>query len=264
MTYNASYDQPVEILGGGVGINLNNDVQGSGILNRMSIDALYAFHLEVNPKLMITAGFQASYSYRLLRTSDMILPDGLDQTGIYIDTEPISDQRNGHPDFAVGFLAYNRNAYAGVSMHHLTKPNQSLSKSHFHPLPRKLTVHGGIFISLYERRFGREALKLNPNLVYIQQADFRQLNYGTDVIYKGVYGGIWIRHSIDFQVNAMSLHFGYDQSFFRIGYSYDFNMMDPWREMSNMGAHEISFLLKLEYNKRGSANKSRAIKCPKI
>jgi type IX secretion system PorP/SprF family membrane protein len=255
----------VEILQGGVGINLSNDSQGPGILNRTSIDALYAYHLAVHPELIISAGFQASYSYRILRTSDMILPDGLDPTGIYTGhTEPVSDHRSGHPDFAVGFLAYNRVAYAGVSMHHLTKPNLSLSKSNFQPLPRKLTIHGGIFISLYEKRFGREALKLNPNLVYIHQAGFRQLNYGVEAIYKGVYAGPWIRHSIDFHLNAMSLHFGYEQSFFRIGYSYDFNMAHPWREMSNMGAHEISFLLKLEYSKKGSASISRAIKCPKI
>ena len=264
VTYNAAYDVPVEILGGGLGVNLSNDVQGSGTMNRTSVDALYAYHLAVTSKITISAGFQASYSYRLLRTSDFIMPDGLDPSGTYQGhMESISDQNRGYPDFAVGFLAYNRNIYGGVSMHHLTKPNMSLSKSQQQPLPRKLTVHGGMYISIYEKRLGREALKLNPNLVYVHQAGFRQLNYGLDAIYNVVYAGVWIRHSIDFQVNAASLHFGYDQSFFRIGYSYDFNMLHPWKEMANMGAHEISFLLKLDNKKRSGSN-SRAIKCPKI
>jgi type IX secretion system PorP/SprF family membrane protein len=263
VTYNASYDRPVKILQGGLGINLSNDVQGPGVLNRSSIDALYAYHLAVSSKITINAGFQASYSYRILRTSGMILPDGLDQSGTYLPTEVLADQNRGYPDFAVGFLAYNRNAYAGVSMHHLTRPNMSLSRTQHQPLPRKLTVHGGIFFSIYEKRFGREALKLNPNVVYIHQAGYRQLNYGLDGIYKVVYAGVWIRHDIDFQVNAASLHFGYDQAYFRIGYSYDFNMRHPWKEMTNMGAHEISFLLKLD-NKKGIRTNPRAIKCPKI
>lgn len=260
VTYNASYDVPVEILGGGLGVNLSNDVQGPGVLNWTSIDALYAYHLAVTSKISLSAGFQASYSYRLLRTGDLVLPDRLDGSA---DVESISDQNRGYPDFAVGFMAYNRNIYGGVSMHHLTKPNMSLSKSQNQPLPRKMTVHGGMFFSIYEKRLGREALKLNPNLVYIQQAGYRQLNYGLDALYKVVYAGVWIRHSIDFQVNAASLHFGYDQSYIRLGYSYDFNMLQPWNEMRNMGAHEISFLLKLDNKKRSMSN-ARAIKCPKI
>jgi len=120
-----------------------------------------------------------------------------------------------------------------------------------------------MFIAIYEKRFGREALKLNPNIVYVHQAGFRQLNYGFEGIYKVVYAGVWIRHSLDFQMNATSLHFGYDHTWFRIGYSHDFNMMHPWKEMSNTGAHEISLLLKLD-NKKGSRSNQRAIKCPKI
>ncbi len=264
VSYNASYDQPIELLQGGLGINISNDVQGQGTLNRMSVDAIYAYHLVVNPELVVSAGFQASYGLRFLNTAGMILPDPLTgTTGTYAGhNESLSDQRKGFPDFAVGFVAYNRNAYAGASMHHLTRPDFSLSGDQYQPLSRKLILHGGIFIPLYERRFGREALELNPNLIYIQQAGFRQLNYGMEGIYKGMSLGIWIRHGIDFQVNALSFHFGYEQSWFRMGYSYDFNMSDPWREMSNTGAHEASFLLKLDY-KKGSRNNSRAIKCPR-
>ena len=105
VTYNASYDRPVEILGGGVGINLSNDVQGSGTLNKTSIDALYAYHLALTSKITLSAGFQASYSFRLLRTGDFILPDGLDQSGIYLGhMETVSDQNRGYPDFQLEWI----------------------------------------------------------------------------------------------------------------------------------------------------------------
>ncbi|MCK4854300.1 MAG: PorP/SprF family type IX secretion system membrane protein [Bacteroidales bacterium] len=262
VTYNAAFDMPVRTLQGGIGINIMNDAQGSTI-NRTSIDAIYTYFLEVSPEFVVNAGFQASYSHRFLKTGSMILPDGLDATGIYIGhTEPISDMNTGYPDFAVGFVVYNRIAYGGVSMHHLTKPNTSISKNYYQPLPRKLTVHGGVFLSIYERRMGREALKLNPNLVYLHQAGFRQLNYGLSLIYNYLQAGLWFRHSSGFSLNAFSVHFGYEHDYFRIGYSYDFNVMDPWRTMRNMGAHEVTFLLKLEYKKRQHAN-FKAINCPK-
>jgi type IX secretion system PorP/SprF family membrane protein len=262
VTYNAAFDMPVRVLQGGLGINIMNDVQGATI-NKTSIDAIYSYFLAITPDLVINAGFQASYCHRFLKTSGMILPDGLDATGIYIGhTEPIADMNRGYPDFTVGFVMYNRIAYGGVSMHHLTRPNTSYSKNYHQPLPRKLMVHAGVLLSIYERRLGREALKLNPNLVYLHQGGFRQANYGLDVIYKSLRAGIWFRHSLDFALNAFSVHLGYEHDFFRIGYSYDFNVMDPWRTMRNMGAHEVTFLLKLEYKKGQHAN-FKAIKCPK-
>jgi type IX secretion system PorP/SprF family membrane protein len=262
VTYNAAYDMPVKLLQGGIGINVMNDVQGPSI-NKTSIDAIYSYFLAVSPDFVINAGFQASYCHRFLKTDEMILPDGLDATGIYIGhTEPISDMSKGYPDFAVGFVLYNRIAYGGVSMHHLTRPNMAYSKAYHQPLPRKLTLHAGIFLSIYEKRLGREALKLNPNVVYLHQGEFRQANYGLDVIYNYLHAGLWFRHSSNLALNAFSVHLGYEHDLFRIGYSYDFNVMDPWRAMRNMGAHEVTFLLKLEYKKGQRAN-FKAIKCPK-
>jgi type IX secretion system PorP/SprF family membrane protein len=259
VSYNASYDQSVEALQGGIGINIMNDVQGPA-LNRISADAIYSYFLAVNQRLTINAGFQVSYVHRFMRASSLVLPDVIEGTG----QETLVDMNKGYPDFAVGFVALTRNAYAGISMHHLTKPNLSFSKSPAgQHLPRKLTVHGGILIPLYERKLGREALKLNPGLLYVHQAGFRQAGYGVDVLYKSVYAGSWFRHSLDFHMNAFVVQIGYDQDYFRIGYSHDFNVSKSWRNMQNAGAHELTFLLKLE-NKSGQGGRFRTIKSPKI
>ncbi len=259
VSYNASYDQPVKLLHGGLGINVMNDVQGPA-LNHISADVMYSYFLAVNPELMVNAGFQASYCHRFLRRAELVLPDEVSGNP---SQETWGDMNKGYPDFAIGFVAFTRTAYAGVSMHHLTRPDLSMSESARQSLPRKLTVHGGIYLSLYERRLGREALKLNPSLVYLHQAGFRQANYGLDVIYKSLYAGVWFRHSLDFAMNAFIIHLGYDHEYFRFGYSHDFNVYNPWRNMPNMGAHELTFLLKLEY-KKGPRDRFRTIKSPKI
>lgn len=263
VTYNASFDMPVKPLQGGIGINISNDALGPA-LNRVSADAMYSYFLAVNQRLTVNAGFQVSYSHRFLKSTELVFPDQVDpRGGINPTTETIGDMSKGYPDFAVGFTAHTRTAYGGVSMHHLTKPDMSMTKSSRQPLPRKLTVHGGMFIPIYERKLGREALRLNPNLVYQHQGIFRQINYGLDVIYKTVYAGAWLRHSMDFAVNAIILHIGYEHDYFRIGYSHDFNVYSPWKAMKNVGAHEFSLMLKLE-NNGGPRDRFRTIKSPKI
>ena len=259
VSYYASYDQPVKALQGGLGVNVLNDVQGPA-LNRISADLMYAYFLALNPEITIHAGFQASYCHRFLKRSELVLPDDI-TTGT--TTENLGDMSKGYPDFAVGFVGFTRNAYAGISMHHLAKPDLSMGQSERQPLPRKLCVHGGMYFSLYEKKLGREVLKINPNLVYLHQAGFRQVNYGMDIIYKNIYAGAWFRHSLDFAMNAFTVHLGYDHDYFRFGYSHDFNVSRSWRSMQNMGAHELTFLLKLE-NKRRSSDRFRTIKSPKI
>ncbi len=264
VSYNASYDMPVKVLQGGVGVNVLNDAQGPA-LNRLSIDVMYSYFLEVSSLLTVNAGFQASYSHRFLRGSELILPDQVSAYGFQGNSrESIGNTNKGYPDFAVGFVAFTQNAYAGVSMHHLTRPDMSMFKTSGEPLSRKLTVHGGMYLSVCQKRLGREALKLNPNLVYLHQGGFRQINYGLDVICNNtVYTGAWFRHSMDFAMNAFVVHIGYDHECFRFGYSHDFNVYNPWRTMQNMGSHELTFLIKLESGRR-SRGRFRTIKSPKI
>jgi type IX secretion system PorP/SprF family membrane protein len=264
-TYNAAFDMPVELLQGGLGVNVMNDIQGRGIMNRFSVDGIYSYTLLVNRDITINAGFQASYVLRSLRVSGLIFPDGLDgNTGLYVGPgEPISDRTAGYPDFAVGFIGYSRTWYAGLASHHLTRPNISFSKNYREPLPRKYTIHGGIYIYIYEKKFGREAVRLNPNLVVIQQGRQRQVNIGLEAFRNGLYSAIWFRQRRDFGLSTAMVAAGYEHEKFRFGYSYDFNVASPWKSNVGMGAHEVTFLYIFEY--RSSRNKKfKAIKCPKI
>jgi type IX secretion system PorP/SprF family membrane protein len=216
----------------------------------------------VNNRLTIHAGFQASYVYRFLQRGALVLPDQL-TGGSGVPAETIGDMSKGYPDFGIGFVALSRVAYGGISMHHLARPNLSFSGDEGYSLPRKFTAHGGMYFFLYEKRLGREALKLNPSFVYLHQAGFRQINYGLDIFYKQINAGVWLRHSLDFKVNAFVLHLGYEHDYFRFGYSHDFNVSGTWTNMPNMGAHELTFLLKLTYE-RGPRDRFRTIKSPKI
>ena len=265
VNYHAAFDMPSNILQGGLGFNVMHDVQGNGTMSNLTVDGIYSYALTVNPGFNINAGFQATYGMRILKTGDLIFPDGIDKlTGIYFGpTEDISDQAISYPDFAVGFLGYTRNWYTGLAIHHLARPNVSFNKNYREPLPRKYTIHAGIYIPIFEKRFGREAVKINPNIIVIQQGSQRQISLGAEVIRKVFFAGIWSRQNISFGLSNLTVVAGYQDQHIRFGYSFDFNMTRPWVNNVGNGAHEIAFIYRLDY-KTDNKKKYKAIKCPKI
>jgi len=258
VTYHASFEQYIESLQGGVGIHVNNDRQGGGVFNTLSLDAIYSYHLRVSSDLMITGGFQASVGQRNMDPSDLILPSDLAGAG----TTTLTPYSKVFPDFAVGFGGFFRNFFGGVAVHHLLEPYGSPSEDPNTRLSRKYTAHLGAIIPVYERRLGTEVLQLSPNLVFIQQDIYQQLNYGLEVLYRGIIIGAWFRQDLLFSYGTAIFSAGYGNGQFRIRYSYDAKLSPPDLYIPTLGAHELSMVVIFE--NLNKSTKHRAIKCPKI
>jgi len=263
VTYNASYDQYVDLMQGGVGVNIMHDVQLGGTLKLISFDAMYAYSLVVSQNLTMSAGIQASYSYRSMSTGGLIFTDGLNPTdGSYsANVDNNYNEGKGYPDFAVGFLGISHFAYAGVAIHHLNKPNMSFSRVQRIPMPWKFSAHGGAIIPIYERRFGKEAVRLNPNILVLYQGGQNQFNYGLDIWTGPIFAGLMMRHNLPVSLSSAVLGAGYSNEEFRVAYSYDFNVLNTYSQVRNAGAHELSFSLKIPYKTR-QHTRSKAIKFP--
>ena len=258
VTYHASFDQKFEVLQGGVGIHVGNDRQGGGVFNTLSADAIYAFHLQVSSDLMISGGFQASVGQRSMDPSDLVLPSELTGTGI----STLTSYSKVYPDFAVGFAGFYKNMFGGVAAHHLLEPYGSPSEDPNTRLSRKYTAHLGAMIPIYEKRLGREVLQLSPNLVFMQQDIYQQLNYGLEVLYRGIIVGAWFRQDLLFSYGTLIFSAGYGNDQFRIRYSYDAKLSPPDLHIPTLGAHELSMVVIFE--NLNKSTKRRAIKCPKI
>jgi len=165
VTYHASFDQQIEVLQGGVGVHVGNDRQGGGVFNTLSVDAIYAYHLQVSSNLMISGGFQASVGQRNMDPSDLVLPSELAGTG----TTTLTSYSKVYPDFAVGFGGFYKNFFGGLAIHHLLEPYGSPSEDPNTRLSRKYTAHLGAMIPIIEKRLGREVLQLSPHLIFLQQ-----------------------------------------------------------------------------------------------
>ena len=258
VTYQASYEQFFEPLQGGVGIHVINDRQGGGVFNTISLDAIYSYHLKVSHELLITGGFQASVGQRSMNPAGLVLPDEL--AGMAGTT--LTGYSTIYPDFSVGFGAFYKNFYGGIAIHHLHQPYMAPSNDPNSRLARKYTAHLGALIPIYEKRLGTEVLQLSPNLIFIQQDIYQQLNYGLEVIYKSLVGGVWFRQDLLFSYGTAVFSMGYGNNQFRVRYSYDAKLSSPEVHIPSLGAHEISMVIIFENLNR--SKKHRAIKCPKI
>ncbi len=253
VTYSVSYDQFMKPMHGGFGIRVMNDVQGGGAINQLTLAADYSYHLYVSRELTITAGFEAGYVQRQLNASKYHFTD---------ESESYGNLKTDFPDFTMGFAGFYRNFYGGVSMAHLLKPMQSVSADPNSRLPRKLSVFAGGMIPVYERHLGKEVLQLSPNIIFVQQKSFTQLNYGMEGLLKNEFlAGIWLRQNLGLHFSALIFSAGYVTNNFRIRYSYDYQLSNPTVKLPPMGTHEISLIVIPDGKKK---IKHRAIKCPKI
>ncbi len=258
VTYHASFEKFIEPLQGGIGIHLNNDRQGGGVFNTLSLDAIYAYHLQVSSRLMISGGFQASVGQRNMDPSDLVLPSELMGAG----TTTLIPYSKVFPDFAVGFGGFYKHFYGGVAAHHLLEPYSAPSEDPNTRLSRKYTAHLGALIPVYEKRLGKEVLQLSPNLIFIQQDIYQQLNYGLEVHYRGLILGTWFRQDLLFSYGTAIFSAGYGNGQFRIRYSYDAKLSPPDLYIPSLGAHELSMVVIFE--NLNKSTKHRAIKCPRI
>ena len=254
ITYSASYDQHVDPLAGGLGLLVTNDQAGKGTLNTTNVSGMYSYQLSVTRSFSLKAGLQATYlqkkvDWAKLTFGDMIDPRrgfiyGTDETPI---TEGISTV-----DFSAGILGFSKTYFFGAAVHHLTEPDESLVSGDGveSPLPRKYTGHAGAVIPLGSKK---EEMNISPNILYQQQQNFKQLNFGVYINRGPIIGGLWYRNQ-----DAVMLLVGLQQEMFKFGYSYDVTVSKL--SMQTLGSHEISF--SLQFDCRPKKRKFRTISCP--
>jgi len=263
VTYNASYDQHIDKLSGGIGILLNTDRAGQGILNTTEASFMYSFRLEVNRSFSMKLALQASYFQEKLAWSKLTFPDMIDpRSGFVYSTmeSPPEHPTKSVVDFSTGILGYGEKYFVGFAVHHLTQPNIGFIS--MARIPRKYTVHAGGIINLVKkvRRHTNDHIPtLSPNILFMQQGIYQEINYGLYFNRYPFVGGLWFRQNFK-NSDAVVLMVGVQASMFKIGYSYDLTVS----KLTNAtgGAHEVSFAL--QFNCKPPNKRVRAINCPQF
>ncbi len=266
VTYNASYDQYINKIYGGVGVLVNVDNAGSGILKTTSASLMYAFSLRAAENLYINMAiegsfYQKSLNWNLLQFGDQIDP----QQGFILPTAETPPDNTSviFPDFGAGLaFGWKGILHGGVAVHHLTEPNMAFYNQNENKLPMKITGHVGVNINLEPGSMGfaednEPKFYIAPNLLYQQQGEFHQLNAGVYIIRYPIVIGTWFRHNFE-NADAIIVLVGIDYKNLKIGYSYDITLSKL--KSNTGGAHEVS--LAWQFNCIEKRRKIRAIKAP--
>lgn len=266
ISYNASYDQYIPGIRSGIGVLAMSDQQGDGALMRNSIAAFYSYKLKVSESVLISFGVEGRYLQNSLNKDKLVFGDQIDPTTgeIYRETEEsIASSSASAVDFSAGAaLTYFDKWFVGVAVHHLTEPNLSFYDDPNSKIPMKFTVHGGVLINASQGMLGNDNeddYMISPQILYMQQESFRQLNFGLYVSKKPLVLGAWFRHNFS-NPDAFVALVGLKFNNIRIGYTYDVTVSNVGG--SSGGAHEVSFAWDFCIYKQENRRRIRAIKSP--
>lgn len=264
VTYNASYDQYVDNISGGLGLLVTSDRAGEGALTTTMASGIYSYRLTINRKLYLNAGFQATFLQRRIDWDKLNFPDEIDPKYGFVNISqerPPEQLTRSFADFSAGLLfGDNENFFLGFAAHHLTQPQDGFYTDVSSKLYMKLTAHGGTIINLAPRRSSGRRIDdptLSPNLLYQKQQEFQQINYGLYFNRYPFVGGLWFRQNFE-NPDALIMLVGFEQSSYKFGYSYDLTVS----KLTNItgGAHEVSFTWHFKCPPK--KKRIKAINCP--
>ena len=271
-SYAVSYEQPLELLNSGLGFLALADDAGNGIYKSSSFTAAYSYQVQTRQDLYFKLGFEAGFQQTRLDWEQLIFQDQLDpaiglEEGVFTEENPPETFNRATLDLGTGLLIYNSKFYAGISLKHINRadeswlninPNLNLGR------PMRTTFSAGADFRLPAGNKALGASFISPNLVYINQGAFTQISAGAIGGFERIFGGIHYRHTFenpDAVIGLVGVRYGA----LRIAYSYDATI-SALSLGATGGSHEISLSISLE-DSRSVQQKRRSretINCFKI
>ncbi len=263
-TYSVAFDKALPSYNSGIGILATYDVAGSGDLSTTNIGLLYSYDFKVNDEWNIRPGINFKFYYLGLDFYKLIFNSQITGTGITPSINPPPFDNVADVDFASSLLVYNDKIWAGLTLDHLLKPDQSLyGEDTF--LPTKLNLYGGVQLIRKGRLRQKLQEVLSVAINFQKQAKFYQSDVGLYYYKDPLIFGIWYR-GIPFMTSqagdAVIGLVGIKTNQIHIGYSYDFTISNLINSTS--GAHEISMVYEFTSLSFGQRKKIRAIPCPEF
>lgn len=243
ITYNASYDQYISKLRGGIGVLVNVDNAGAGILKTTQASLIYSYSVRITYKFFMNMALQGTFFQRSFDWDRLTFGDQFDPfRGLIGPTDEVPPQSASVivPDFSAGLaFGWKSVIHGGIAVHHLTEPNLAFYSQYKSQMPLKVTGHLGVNIDLTHEGgmdFNPE-FYISPNILYQQQGNFHQVNAGVYIVRLPLVIGTWYRHNFE-NPDAFIVLVGITYDKLRFGYSYDITLSQI-RDRTG-GAHEVS------------------------
>lgn len=253
----------------GIGLLVGQDEAGAGLLKSSMINPAVSYEAHFNRVTSLRLALQPGIGMRSISYDHLTFGDQLYRGGNVATVESVPGSRTFF-DLGAGAILSHKIYWAGISLAHLNRPNESLAGHSDSRLPVRFSFHGGAKLDLNrEEKDPRYKQFLSPVIHYRAQGKFDQVDAGF-YYNKGFFTlGLWYRglpliksYKPGYQNNdALALLAGIQLTKMRVGYSYD-NTISNLTGISK-GAHEITLsfeLCTIKHKKR----KMLLISCPKF
>jgi type IX secretion system PorP/SprF family membrane protein len=262
VTYYVSYDQYVNAISSNVGAALTRDVQSNGAISRTSCDLIYSFPIELNNNTILSLGVQGSLVQKRSDAGSLTLPDQ-NPYETSANHEVLGSKSKIFPDFAAGASFYFGKQYLlSFSVHHLNRPNEVSGTSNLYVTPMRITMQAMAEYSLIKKNRSEDGFILYPAIMGQIQGPYSYFNWGCNIKYNVLIGGLWVRHDLSMNFTTFVVQAGYSGGATNIIYSYDAWIPGNYQQIKNYGAHEVTFIYHFKYN--DPKKRMRTIKCPEI
>lgn len=279
ITTTASVDHHFTSFHSGVALMVSYDNITPSNLKTTEVSAVYSYEAELTKKIILRMGIQPSFVNRRIDAQSLTFGSQYSNNG-YVggdNNEDLSNSSFSYVDFAAGALLTSNNFWAGLSIHNLTRPNQSFYEIGYEEdkrLPAKISLFGGYKFMLspeWKRRYvdkENEEKSISPTFLYKSQGKSDQLDLGVygrinslalGLLYRGI---TFKRYDTD-ESNRDALIFivGLVLKNIRVGYSYDATLSKL--TMDTGGSHEITLVYTIP-NKNKNDLSHRRPQCPKF
>lgn len=263
-TYSFSYDQHFDKISGGIGVQVLTDNQAAGIVKTNLFSGGYNHLFRVSDNTGIRVGMNAAFIQKRLDWTRLLFTDQFDQSTALpvnsVTTEQLPDfSSKSVVDIGAGFIAYSKSIYLGIAAKHINQPNESFYNSYKSTLPVRFLTNFGAQI----RTKRGKATYISPNIMFLSQAKFKQINGQLLLNTSPVLLGMGYRHTFN-NSDALIFIAGIQKGIFRTVYSYD-NTYSNLRGNTG-GAHELSLIINFNDGKKAAAKRTlkNSIDCPDL
>jgi len=274
VTYAIAVDHFIDKRNSGVGMSIFRDEAGTGKLRVTEVALHYCYDFKMTRNLHSRPGASIKFNQRGLNFRDLTFSDqylgSLDGTPLATSTENPTVDHKGYVDAAMSWLVYGKKFWAGVTVDHLMRPNQSLYEEDSR-VNLLFTSYGGYKMQLKDkkrRRIKDESLTFSYR--FKMQGSFKTMDMGASWTKKDFTAGVYYR-GMPYLNNdekgyknsdALILLVGYKFYSLSVGYSYDITVNKELMGSAG-GAHEISLIYDFSIGKRPAKNKKHTpIPCP--
>lgn len=279
VTTTASVDHHFTSIHSGVGLMVSHDKVSTSNLKTTEVSAVYSYEAELTKNIIFRLGLQPSFVNRRIDAESLTFGSQYTNNG-YVggsNNEDLSNTSYSYMDIATGALLSSDNFWAGATIHHLTRPNQSFYEGGYDEdkrLPARFSFFGGYKFMLspdWKRRYvekQNEEKSISPTFLYKTQGKSDQLDLGLygrynilalGVLYRGI---TFKRYDLD-ESNRDALIFIAGLVFpnIRVGYSYDVTLSKLTMETG--GSHEITLVYTIPTKNKNHLSHRRP-QCPKF